>query len=136
MSAPLAHVAARACVLLVDGDPAVRALLTDAFADEGLSTLTAEDAVQARAILEALSDGDRVVIVLWDLEAARPDGYDAIRALQARLPGTPVLVMHSFPTGDDLARSRRHGVDGVIAKPLELDELLATVASLRAPAAP
>lgn len=127
-----AATAARACVLVVDGDAAVRALLADAFADEGLATLGAANAEQAHAVVDKLTEADRIVIVLWDVEATRHNGYAAIRQIQRR--GIPVLVMHSFPTGDDLRSSRAQGVDGVVAKPFELDELMATVATMRAPA--
>jgi DNA-binding response OmpR family regulator len=135
VSAPLAPAALKACVVVVDRDDAVRALLADAFAHLGVQTIGCESAAQAQRDLQTLGEDTRVVLVLWELETPDRAAYGAIRALQVILPGVPVLAMRSFPTDHDVSATRAHGIEDVIAKPLELDDLLARVTGLLVPAA-
>ncbi|NYZ23675.1 hybrid sensor histidine kinase/response regulator, partial [Azospirillum oleiclasticum] len=69
-------------------------------------------------------------LVLMDLRMPVMDGFTAAAAIRA-LPGptarTPILALTATVLPDDVERCRAVGMNGHIAKPVEREELLATV---------
>jgi two-component system response regulator MprA len=112
-------------VLVVDDDVDIRATLADVLVDEGYTVETAGDGLDA---LELLRGGLAPGLILLDLMMPRCDGADFRQAQLAdpRLAGFPVVLLSATAKLDE-----KHGAlraDAYLKKPVQLDELLATVA--------
>jgi CheY-like chemotaxis protein len=129
----------------------------------GLRILVAEDNLANRKIVEAfLSPLEAAItfahngvealealgsqafdLVLMDVQMPLMDGVEATRRLRASSgpnASLPVIALTANVMEDQLATYRSAGMDAQVAKPIEADQLLATIAELvhagRAPAAP
>lgn len=119
-------------VLVIDESDAVRALLGDAFADAGISSVAAASAHDVDDAVANLSPAERVDLVLCDMAALGAASAACLAQLNARFPGVPVLLMTPFPSGEEEHRSRLAGAVALIPKPLELDDLIGRVTRTRA----
>ena len=115
-------------VLVVDDEPAVRAVVRAILHDEGYAVL---EAAHGRAMLDVLAR-ERADLVLMDVMMPGGDGREAFDELRARedLPDVPVVMMS--------AAIRPEGLNPAIAafvrKPFDLDQLLDLIARLIGPA--
>jgi DNA-binding NtrC family response regulator len=120
-------VGARRRVLVSDDDPLLRWALGRQLAERGLETIEADS---VRETLEHEAEAD---LVLLDLRLPDGNGLATARALLARRPGRPLLLMTSFATPELVAEAARTGVRRCIDKSFDVDELARIVEeSLRA----
>ena len=111
-------------VLVVDDEPALRAVVREILQDEGYAVVEAPD---GRAMLELVAR-ERPDLVLMDVMMPGGDGREAYRMLRERedLPQIPVVMMS--------AAVLPHGLDPTITaflpKPFSLARLVALVADL------
>lgn len=115
-------------VLVVDDDPAIRTVVALALEDDGYEVLQAADVPGAEALLAG-----EVALILLDLWLPGGSGEDLVASLEER-PGPRPLVLLMTAARDVATAPLAGRVDGVVAKPFDLDVLLARVRSL-APAA-
>ncbi|KJK56822.1 response regulator transcription factor [Saccharothrix sp. ST-888] len=113
-------------VLVVDDEPALRDALESSLAFEGYDVTTATDGYEA---LDAV-DRDRPDLVLLDIMMPRMDGLTAVRRMRARGDTAPVLMLTARDAVGDRVTGLDVGADDYLAKPFELDELLARVRAL------
>ncbi len=108
-------------VLVVEDDPPVRELIDDVLREEGYEVVGACDGASALRVLESI----KVDVITLDLDLPGLTGSDFLRLLQRRkLPIPPVIVVTSHtPVG----RQLRKMAQAVIAKPFDIDDLLAKV---------
>lgn len=111
-------------ILVVEDDPALREALTDTLELAGYSVITAGDAEQALASLDHCIPG----LVLTDVQMPGMDGHTLLRALKARQPELPVILMTAYGQIERAVQAIRDGAADYLAKPFEPDNLLATVA--------
>ena len=89
-------------------------------------------------VLEMASDGEQGLaqaldappdLVLLDIQLPGASGYEVLRALRGdpRTRAVPALAISANAMPQDLARAREAGFDGYLSKPLDLQELLASV---------
>jgi CheY-like chemotaxis protein len=112
-------------VLIVDDDPAIRAVPAETLIDEGYRTLTGP---YGAAALAALQDASPPCLIVLDLMMPVMDGF-AFRAVQRRTPHLapiPVVVLSAFPATVETAAEL--DVAAYLSKPVPLDQLVATVA--------
>jgi DNA-binding response OmpR family regulator len=109
-------------VLVVEDDEAIRELVVLVLQDEGYVVLEAGD---GRAGLDAVALG-RPSLVLLDMRMPVLSGWDFARVLRERGEAVPIVVMTA--ARDARAWAAEIGAVGFLAKPFELDELLAAVA--------
>lgn len=113
------------CVLLVDDDPAIRLVVVATLEGEGHAVRAAAGGAAALELLRR----ERVDLVLLDMRMPGMDGWafaDAYRGLPP--PRAPLAV---FTAAVDPARHAEEvGADAFLAKPYELDDLLALVGRL------
>jgi two-component system response regulator FlrC len=111
-------------VLVVEDDPALREALTDTLEMAGYRAIAANDAEHALACLESSSPG----LILTDVQMPGMDGHALLRALKARHPEIPVILMTAYGQIDRAVQAMRDGAADYLPKPFEPDNLLATVA--------
>ena len=113
------------CLLVIDDDHDILMSLQDALEMEGYHVSTAST---GREALESLKRGLRPDLILLDLMMPDISGW-AFRSWQRsheEFSSIPVVIV----SGQGLSGSEvaRLGVEGYLAKPLDLDHLLDTVA--------
>lgn len=124
-------------VLVVEDDPPIAELLAGAINDEpGYVALTATDASSAMRALQAVN-ADCVVL---DVELPGMSGLELYDQMQSddRLRDLPVIV-ETASAKEHASEMRRRGIPAYIAKPFDLDDVVAIVkrlAPLRHAAAP
>jgi two-component system response regulator MprA len=118
------HTSAR--LLVVDDEPALRDALESSLAFEGYEVATATDGYEALESVER----DRPDLVLLDIMMPRMDGLTAVRRMRSRGDTVPVLMLTARDAVGDRVTGLDVGADDYLAKPFELDELLARVRAL------
>ncbi|MGH3392598.1 MAG: response regulator transcription factor [Actinomadura sp.] len=122
----------RARVLVVDDDPAVREALASSLRFEGYEVAEAGDGVAALRQVER----EKPDLVVLDVLMPRMDGLTACRRLRARGEWLPVLMLTARDMVGDRVTGLDAGADDYLAKPFELDELLARIRALLRRTAP
>lgn len=113
-------------ILVVDDDPTILATVSDALDLEGFAVVTATNGAEA---LEVIDNENRPSLVLLDMRMPVLDGWGFMRAIRERGLNLSVVVMTA--AADARRWGREIGAHGVLAKPFELDELLAAVQRFR-----
>jgi two-component system, OmpR family, response regulator len=110
-------------VLVVDDDPAMRAMVADYLGSRGFDVSTAADGAEmARALA-----GGTVHLVLLDLKLSAEDGLDLLRGLRAASK-VPVIVLTGQRREEvDRVLGLELGADDYLTKPFSLRELLARI---------
>ncbi len=106
-------------VLLADDEPAIRSMLEAHLTLAGHECLTAENAMQARILLQT----EPVEIALLDVMMPGEDGFSLAEAFFQR--NIPVLFLTAKTTVADRVKGLRLGAEDYILKPFEPAELLA-----------
>ena len=115
-----------ATVLVADDDRAIRESLERALQLEGYTVRTAADGVQALAAVHA----DPVDLLVLDVMMPGVDGLGVARVLRAEHDRTPILMLTARVETPDRVAGLDAGADDYLAKPFELDELLARLRAL------
>lgn len=112
---------ARAHVLVVDDEPAIRETVSDILGDEGYQVTTAENAAAARAARR----NRRPDLILLDVWMPDTDGVSLLKewAEQGGLD-QPVVMMSGHGTVETAVEATRLGAYDFIEKPLSLARLL------------
>jgi DNA-binding NtrC family response regulator len=106
-------------VLVVDDDPAIRASLSEALEDEGISVCVAASAEQALATL----DREAPDVVLTDVRMPGLDGFALLRLLRERASSLDVILMTAFDEMQTAVAAMREGAFDFLVKPLDLHDL-------------
>jgi two-component system, chemotaxis family, chemotaxis protein CheY len=114
-------------ILVVDDDPTILATVSEALDLEGFSVLTATNGAEA---LAAIEQDNRPSLVLLDMRMPVLDGWGFMRAIREQ--GLSVTVVVMTAAADARRWAREIGAQAVLAKPFELDDLLAAVQRFRA----
>ena len=114
-------------ILVVDDEPTIRSLVAQVLEWEGYPVVTATNGAEALEIIE--SAAKRPLLVLLDMRMPVLDGWGFMRAVAERGLKLSVVVMTA--AADARRWAREVGAIDVLAKPFELDELLAAVQRFR-----
>ena len=116
-------------VLLIDDDTGVRQACAEALQSAGLEVHEASDGVEAFRLLNKVKE--RPCFVVLDLHMPRMDGLEFLEQLKMHPSAGDVRVL--LVSGDPNVRAAEHlpGVVGVLSKPIQLGDLLASVNSAR-----
>jgi DNA-binding response OmpR family regulator len=112
-------------VLVVDDDTRSRDAVARLLVEEGYDATVAADGEEAAGLLASWHPD----LVLTDLNMPRLDGRGLLQRVQALAPGLPVIVL-SARGGETLASLERLGAAAFFAKPVHVDELLASIHAL------
>lgn len=113
-------------ILVVDDDRLIRTLLTSIFEMHGVECVTASDGEEAlRHLREGAFD-----LVLLDLMMPGMDGFGVLDALESvPLPHPPIMIA-TAATPSVIGRIPPSRVAAILAKPFDVDELVATAQGL------
>lgn len=115
-------------LLIVDDDPATRALLAEALETRGACVRASASAREARQTLVVWHPD----LVISDVGMPLENGYELIRRvrdLPAEQGGaTPAIACTGYARAEDRARAIDAGFDAVVPKPVDLDLLVDTIA--------
>ena len=128
--------ASRLAVLLVDDDSDTReALALYLLGERGMAVTEAGSVADA---LDALAT-QRPDVVVTDIGMPDADGYALLRALRERDRAderhTPAVAVTGYAAGTDRREALAAGFDDHLAKPVEIDALVAKIQALRLRAA-
>lgn len=116
-------------ILVVDDDPISRILLSKVLDAHSYTYTMVSSAIEA---FEALSDKSFSVI-LMDIEMPDTDGLEAarfIRQLNADyFQNIPIIALTAHKMEDIQGLAVKSGMDKVVNKPIDIDELLSALAS-------
>ena len=115
-------------VLLVDDSPETLELLEMFFSRKGYEVLVAASAERALELARSRPPG----LVISDISMPDVDGYQLLARLR-ELPGlrdVPAIALSGYAMEDDRRRALEAGFAVHIAKPVDPDELLATIQQL------
>lgn len=115
-------------ILLVDDDRAVRETLVQGLEREGYLVRATGDVGEAVAFLGR----EPVDLVVTDLALPGGSGLEVARTAKRARATLPVVLVTGWPGRVDPQTLADHGIDAVVEKPVGLDTLRATVASLLA----
>jgi CheY-like chemotaxis protein len=126
--APAAPGGAGQCVLVVDDEPALRALTQELLSGLGYEPVGFADAGDAlQAVAEAPG---RFAAVVTDERMPGLSGTGFASALRAQGLGLPVVLVSGYGGAQLARRADEAGVDRVLTKPLRRDELARALAEL------
>ena len=121
-------------VLIVDDDAGQRSLLDSFLRSQGFETVTADAGERALALLP----GGKFSLLISDVRMPGLSGLETLRRVRQHFPTLPVLLVTAYADIRDAVEAMRDGALNYLAKPIDLDELLAIVrrATGLEPAAP
>jgi two-component system nitrogen regulation response regulator GlnG len=111
-------------VWLVDDDASIRYVLTEALRDAGLQVRSFE---HADAALSALKTEALPAVILTDIRMPGVSGIDFLETVKKAHADLPMIVMSAFTDITNTASAYRGGAFEYIAKPFDLDEVVALV---------
>ena len=115
--------AAKATILYVDDEDALRTLVKNQLATEGYVVETADDGDTAMEMLEKSSYG----VILLDVRMPRVSGVEVLKFIRERKINTRVIMLTAV---DDLSvaiESVKMGANDYLTKPYDLTVLLSAI---------
>lgn len=111
-------------ILVVDDEPDILEFLRVVLEEEGYAVVTSEKA----EYLEQLYYGGLPHLILVDVLLSGKDGREIVKYLksQEKTKWIPVIMFSAHPSAEETARLA--GADDFLAKPFDIDVLLAKIA--------
>jgi CheY-like chemotaxis protein len=111
-------------ILLVDDEPDIVEFLQELLEEEGYTVAITDKA----EYLEKLHHGGPPDLILIDVLLSGKDGREIVKHLksQEETRHIPVIMFSAHPGAEKTARAA--GADDFVAKPFEIDEVLAKIA--------
>ena len=110
-------------ILIVDDDPGQRSLLDSFLRSQGFETVPVASGEQA---LETLRAGD-ISMMISDVRMPGLSGLETLRLARKEHAVLPILLVTAYADIREAVGAMRDGALNYLAKPIDLDELLATV---------
>jgi len=117
-------------ILLVEDNELNQEIATALLEDAGLTVELADNGQVAVDMVENSQPG-YYQLVLMDVQMPVMNGYEATRAIRRlenrELANIPILAMTANAFGEDKQEALRSGMNGHIAKPIDIDKLIDTL---------
>ena len=110
-------------ILIVDDDPGQRSLLDSFLRTQGFDTVLASSGEQALERLRA----EQFNMMISDVRMPGMSGLETLRHAREQHSMLPVLLVTAYADIREAVGAMRDGALNYLAKPIDLDELLATV---------
>ena len=115
-------------VLAVDDNSSLLRFLVSAFTASGCAVTAAPTAEEA---LDRI-DADQFDLVVSDIKMPGLSGLDLLRAVKAKQPATPVVLITGAPSVNSAVFGLRHGAYDYLPKPFSIKEVQGLVERVRA----
>jgi len=115
-------------VLVVDDNASLLRFLVSAFSANGCVVSQAAAAEQALSVIAA----EAFDLVVSDIKMPGLSGLDLLRAVKARQPGTPVVLITGNPSINSAVFGLRHGAYDYLPKPFSIREIQDLLQRVRA----
>ena len=115
-------------ILIVDDSPTERYYLTDILVKQGFTVTSAENGEDALLKIKA----DKPELILMDVVMPGANGFQVTRAIarDPELADVPIIICSSKNQETDRIWGLRQGARDYLVKPVDLDQLLAKIATL------
>jgi DNA-binding NtrC family response regulator len=110
-------------ILIVDDDHGQRSLLETFLRAQGFRT---QSAASGEAALQLLAE-EPFSMMISDVRMPGMSGIEALRRVRQKRPDLPVLLVTAFADIRSAVTAMRDGAVNYLAKPIDLDELMASV---------
>jgi len=110
-------------LLIVDDDHGQRSLLETFLRAQGFRT---QSAASGEAALQLLAEGT-FAMMISDVRMPGMSGLETLRRVRQTHPALPVLLVTAFADIRSAVTAMRDGAVNFLAKPIDLDELIASV---------
>ncbi len=110
-------------ILIVDDDPGQRSLLNSFLSSQGFDTVTVSSGEDALRVLRT----EPVSMMISDVRMPGLTGLETLRLARQEHAVLPVLLVTAYADIREAVGAMRDGALNYLAKPIDLDELLATV---------
>ena len=115
-------------VLVVEDDADISGIVAEHLGRAGYACTQAFSGTEARLVLEGARErGERFDVVVCDLMLPGLPGEDIVRLVRATDAATPIIVTSARSAASDKIDLLKLGADDHLAKPFDLDELLARI---------
>ncbi|MET0250340.1 MAG: response regulator, partial [Sphingobium sp.] len=111
-------------ILVVDDDPAICVVVSEALRRQGHRVKTATSIRERGELLESFAPD----ILVTDVMLPDGDGLDEVADIMARVPGLNVIVLSAQNTLNTAIRATEKGAFEYLPKPFDLNELTRAVA--------
>jgi len=110
-------------ILIVDDDPAQRSLLNSFLSGQGFNTVVVDSGEKALKALRA----HEIDMMVSDVRMPGLTGLETLRLAREEHANLPILLVTAFTDVRDAVAAIRDGAVDYLAKPIDLDQLLAAV---------
>jgi DNA-binding NtrC family response regulator len=120
----------RPCILVVEDDAEMRALLVDELTDVGYKVCQAENGVEGVTKLahEAFD------LIITDMKMPQMSGMELLAVAKERCPAVPVIAVTAFGDEPEFVMAYRSEFFAYLHKPIKMEELKSAVlAALQRP---
>ena len=109
-------------ILLAEDNPESRYLFSFILAKAGAEVLQAKDGREALEQVATLTPD----LIIMDIQMPVMDGYETVKTMrtEARLKDVPIVGLSAFAMATDREKALKHGFNGYIEKPIELDSFV------------
>jgi PAS domain S-box-containing protein len=122
--------------LVVDDDRDTRELLAELLREHGMQVMVTSSGA---ACLDAL-DQEVPDIIITDIAMPGLDGFEMMEQVRGRTPErgglVPAVALSAYARREDRERSLASGFEAHLSKPVDVEELIATIAMVAGPGAP
>lgn len=113
-------------ILVVEDDKDLRDLFCTVLIDNGYTTFSAQDGLEAFDVL----DRNHIDLVISDIMMPRMDGYELTKTLRETNYTMPVLMITAKDRAADKREGFRAGTDDYMVKPIDVNEMVWRVEAL------
>jgi CheY-like chemotaxis protein len=110
-------------ILIVDDEPMIRDLLSQALEIMGHSVETCSS---GRKAVESVEAGN-FDLVMMDVGLPDITGFEAMASIKAKSPQTPVILISGNSADQSKAEALAKGASAYVVKPIRLEDLAGTI---------
>lgn len=115
-------------VIVADDEALLRWALVQRLVRDGHAVT---EAGSGAAALDAIDTVEAPTVILLDVKLPDMPGLAVLREIRKRRPDVAVVMMTAYWASEALAEARQLGVRDLLAKPLDLDRVAATVSAAK-----